>query len=70
MQSRSMSATEVVTSTTIGFAVSWVLTLTILPAFGYAVTVNHSIGITAIYTAASVLRSYAVRRAFNGKNRT
>ena len=30
----------------------------------------QKLGITAIYTAASVLRSYAVRRAFNGKNRT
>ena len=62
-----MSLTEAVISTAIGFIVSWILTLTVLPLFGYAVTITHSIGITAIYTAASIVRSYIVRRAFNGK---
>lgn len=66
MQTRSMSALEAVTSTAVGFAVSLALTFTVLPAFGYAVTAPHAWGITAIYTAASILRSYAVRRAFNG----
>ena len=66
MQTRSMSALEAVTSTAVGFAVSLALTFTVLPAFGYAVTASHAWGITAIYTAASILRSYAVRRAFNG----
>ena len=61
-----MSALEAVTSTAVGFAVSLALTFTVLPAFGYAVTAPHAWGITAIYTAASILRSYAVRRAFNG----
>ena len=62
-----MSAIEAAASTAIGFAVSWVLTLTVLPIFGYAVTISHSFAITAIYTAASILRGYLVRRAFNGK---
>ena len=62
-----MSATEAVTSTAIGFIVSWGLTLAVLPVFGYAVTIGHSLGITAIYTAASIIRGYAVRRVFNGK---
>ena len=67
MQTRSMSATEAFTSTTVGFAVSWALTMMVLPLFGYAVTIGHSLGITGIYTIASVIRSYAIRRAFNGK---
>lgn len=66
MQTRSMSAVETITSTAIGFAVSWLLTITVLPMFGYSVTMGHSLGITAIYTAASFLRGYLVRRAFNG----
>lgn len=66
MQTRSMSAIEAGTNTAVGFAVSLVLTFTVLPAFGYAVTAPHAWGITAIYTAASILRSYAVRRTFNG----
>jgi len=60
-----MSATETVVSTAIGFVVSWLLTLTVLPLFGYAVTIGHSIGITAIYTLASIARGYMVRRFFN-----
>ena len=66
MQSRRMSALETAASTAIGFAVSWALTLLVLPMFGYAVTLGHSFGITAIYTGASIIRGYAVRRAFNG----
>jgi len=62
-----MSATEAVISTAIGFIVSLALTFTVLPLFGYLVTATHAWGITAIYTAASILRGYVVRRAFNGK---
>jgi len=65
VQSRSLSAVEAITSTAIGFGVSLALTFTVLPAFGYAVTAPHAWGITAIYTAVSIARSYAVRRLFN-----
>jgi len=65
MQRRSLSALETIVSTAVGFAVSLALTFTVLPLFGYAVTAPHAWGITAIYTAASLLRGYAVRRAFN-----
>lgn len=67
MQTRRMSAVEATTGTAVGFLVSLALTFTVLPAFGYAVTAPHGLGITAIYTAASVARSYLVRRAFNGQ---
>ena len=66
MQRRSLSAMEAVTSTAVGFFVSLALTFTVLPAFGYAVTAPDAWGITAIYTVASVMRAYAVRRFFNG----
>ena len=66
MQSRSLSATEAITSTVVGFGVSYALTLTVLPAFGYNVTGSAALGITAIYTAASIIRGYVIRRSFNG----
>lgn len=66
MQTRSMSAAETFTSTAVGFLVSWGLTILVLPLFGYQVTLGHSAGITAIYTAASILRGYAIRRLFSG----
>ena len=65
MQRRGMSALEAVVSTAAGFLVSLALTFTVLPVFGYAVTAGHAWGITAIYTAASLLRGYIVRRLFN-----
>ena len=66
MQRRSISALDALVSTAVGFLVSMALTLTVLPAFGYAVSPSHAWGITSIYTAASLLRGYLVRRAFNG----
>ena len=66
MQRRSISALETAASTAAGFLVSLALTFTVLPAFGYAVTSGHAWGITAVYTAASLLRGYVVRRLFNG----
>lgn len=60
-----MSAIEAITSTAVGFLVSLALTFTVLPAFGYAVSAPDAWGITLIYTAASILRAYAIRRAFN-----
>jgi hypothetical protein len=64
-QTRSLSALETIVNTAAGFLVSLALTFTVLPAFGYAVTAPDAWGITLIYTAASLLRGYAVRRAFN-----
>lgn len=64
-QSRSKSLLETVTSTAIGFAVSLLLTATVMPAFGYPTTWAHDFWITMIFTIASVLRGYAVRRWFN-----
>lgn len=68
MQSRRLSAVEAVAGTAIGFLVSLALTALVLPLFGYAVTTSHAFGITAIFTFASVVRSYLVRRLFNGKS--
>ena len=68
MQRRSLSAIEAVTSTAIGFGISLALTFTVLPAFGYHVTAPHAWGITAIYTAVSVARTYVVRRLFNRRS--
>lgn len=63
-QSRKRSMVEIVTSTAIGFAVSVVLTAIVMPAFGYPTTWVHDFWITAIFTVASLVRGYCVRRAF------
>lgn len=66
MQHRSISAIEALVSTAAGFLVSLALTFTVLPVFGYPITAGHAWGITMIYTVASLLRGYAIRRMFNG----
>lgn len=55
---------EAATTTAIGFCVSWLLTWAVLPIWGFAPSPGASLQITAVYTAASFLRSWAVRAAF------
>lgn len=64
-QSRLSSLAETCMSIAIGFVVSLVLTALVLPAYGHAVTFAENVQITAIFTAASIVRGYLVRRAFN-----
>ena len=69
MQSKRESMIESLTSTTIGIIIGIVLNLTILPIFGYPVSVVDSLWISLIFTAISVVRSYVVRRIFNSKEK-
>ena len=64
-QSRAMSVVEATASTAIGFAVSlgvwrWV----VRPLFGIEGNVGDDLAITMIFTIASILRGYGVRRLF------
>jgi len=59
-----MTAIETTISTGLGFAVSWLLTLHVLPLWGFAPSHGQALQITLVYTAASFLRGYAVRAAF------
>ena len=58
------SMLETLTSTAIGFFVSLFLVSSVLPAFGYPTTAAHDFWITVIFTLASVVRGYFVRRLF------
>ena len=67
MQTKKWSMIESLTSTTIGIIIGIVLNVTILPIFGYPVSLSDSLWISVIFTAVSVVRSYVVRRFFNSK---
>ena len=67
MQSKKQSFIESLTSTTIGIIIGIVLNLTILPIFGYPVSVVDSLWISVIFTVVSIIRSYIIRRWFNSK---
>ena len=60
-----MSLLETTTSTAIGFVVSIVLVNIVLPMYGFDVRFGQSVGITIIFTVASIVRGYGVRRLFN-----
>ena len=67
MQSKKQSLIESLTSTTIGIIIGIVLNLTILPIFGYPVSLSDSLWISIIFTIVSIIRSYIIRRWFNSK---
>ena len=65
MQTKLESFFEANTSTFIGFIVSYILSYTVLPLYGVEQLHSVSLQITMIYTVASIIRGYAVRRYFN-----
>ena len=69
MQSKKDSLIESLTSTTIGIIIGIVLNLTILPIFGYPVSLSDSLWISVIFTIVSIIRSYIIRRWFNSKEK-
>lgn len=64
-QSRRASMWEAVTNIAVGFVVSMILQAVVLPAYGHHITLSQNFQITVIFTVASLLRSYGVRRVFN-----
>ena len=64
-QSRTHSAVEALLNIAAGFVVSLGITAVVLPAYGHQVTLAQNIEITSIFTVASLLRSYVLRRLFN-----
>jgi hypothetical protein len=61
-----MSALESTTQITLGFTVSVLVTIYILPLMvGVSVSLSRGIEITAVYTILSFLRQIIVRRWFN-----
>ena len=69
MQSKKQSFIESLTSTMIGIIIGIILNLTILPIFGYPVSVVDSLWISLIFTVVSIIRSYIIRRWFNSKEK-
>jgi len=63
-RARRLDLVEAFAGTAVGFALSWALTVWALPWWGLAPSAVDALGITALFTAASVARGYAVRRVF------
>ena len=65
MQSKKNSVLEVFLNYLSGFIIAWLLTLTVLPYYGYQATPKEGFQITIIFTIVSIIRTYIWRRLFN-----
>jgi len=65
MQKRKHSFIESVTNTGIGLLVSFGIQLIIYPVMGIPVRIEQNIIITLVFTFASIIRGYLIRRFFN-----
>lgn len=69
IQSRTDSFMESLTNCAVGIGVSFIANLLILPAvFGVTVSVGQNLLLGVFYTIVSIVRSYTLRRLFNGKS--
>jgi len=66
-QTRLGSLIEVMINIAIGFAINWVANLYILPLYGFAITGSQAFSMGLLFTVISVVRSYVIRRWFNGR---
>lgn len=63
-QSLTMSFAEAVTNVAAGFSFAFVIQIAIFPIFGIFVSATDNLLIALIFTAVSLLRSFALRRLF------
>lgn len=66
MQTRVQSAIEAVANVVVGFLVALASQLIVFPLFGIHVPFSSNLAIGAWFTVISLLRSYVLRRWFNG----
>jgi hypothetical protein len=65
MQNKKLSLIESLTNTFTGLIVSFGIQLIIYPVMGIPVKLHQNVIITIVFTVASILRGYIVRRCFN-----
>ena len=65
MQSRRMSAAESVANILIGIVLAVLIQILTFPLFDIDITLSDNIYLSLIFTAVSLVRSYAIRRLFN-----
>ena len=63
-QSPGMSLTEAIANVGVGYLVALLTQIIVFPLFGLVVGLSENLAIGALFTIASILRSYALRRLF------
>ena len=64
-QTRRHSALEAAADVAIGHVISIAAQLVIFPMFGIRIALGENLGIGLCFTVVSLVRSFALRRAFN-----
>ena len=67
MQSKRQSLIETLTNVGIGWFISFIANMLVLPLFGYNINLTDGLLISIIFTIISIVRGYVVRRWFNSK---
>lgn len=63
-QSSTMSLVEALSNIAFGFAIALLVQVAVFPRFGIFVSASDNLQIAIIFTAVSVLRTFALRRLF------
>jgi len=56
---------EAVTNVAVGLAVSFTANAVLFPLFGWSISAAQNLTLGLVFTAISIVRSYALRRLFN-----
>ena len=67
MQTKRQSLIETLTSVFVGWLISFIANMLVLPLFGYNINLTDGVLISIIFTIISIVRGYMVRRWFNSK---
>ena len=70
MQSKRESLVETLTNVSIGWFISFIANMLVLPLFGYNINLTDGVLISVIFTTISIVRGYMVRRWFNSKDKS
>ena len=65
MQSRWMSLVESATNIVVGYCLAVLTQVLVFPLFGVSVSLGENLGIGAVFTVVSLVRSFVLRRIFN-----
>lgn len=63
-QSRAMSLVEAVANVIVGYGLAIMTQIVVFPQFGLTVSLNDNLAIGCIFSAASLIRGYLLRRLF------
>ena len=66
-QTRAMSAWESAVNILVGLSINLLAQILIFPMFGIHIPFTSNMGISVCFTGISLVRSYCIRRWFNGK---